>query len=245
MNGSIPPSQFHRNIGSFSSINDNFSSKKFDEINRKHFNNEYHHLTNKNSSLSLSRKSSSDNLKTSSHSLPLIFPPVDPLTLSIIERQHLSATYASLFASASHGKNFFPTNIDPMIFRNTNSPSLFTNFDPSGMTAALIQREYFLNSLRLSQQQQQHEHGTIVDNNNKTLKTKFEQISPTNKEETKRIRLEHATSPTSNSSISSSIKSKHVKREKQSSSPSSIASTNKSHDLTSKGDSFPSISTTT
>jgi hypothetical protein len=57
------------------------------------------------------------------------------------------------------------------------------------MTAALIQREHFLNSLRLLQQHQQiigREGGTTVNNNSiqihKTSKIKFEQTSLTNNE---------------------------------------------------------------
>jgi hypothetical protein len=137
----FPSTQIHPSIGSF-------SSKKFDEINRKHFS---------STSSSLSRKSCSDNSKISSYSLPF-----DPLTFSIIERQRLSAVYASLFSSASQGKNFLPMNNN-------------------------IQREQFINSLRLSQQQ--YERGAILNNNPvKTLKTKIDQISSRNNEETKRIK---------------------------------------------------------
>jgi hypothetical protein len=96
----------------------------------------------------------------------------------------------------------------------------------------------------------EHERRVIANSNpiqiNKSLKTKFEQISPINKDKTKRIKLENPTSPLSNSSTSSSIKSKHVKREKLlSSSSSSIVSTIQNHDLTLKDDSIPSNSITT
>jgi hypothetical protein len=190
-------------------------------------------LLNKTSSSSRKHHSSniSDDSKTSLHSLSSTFPNFDPLTLSMIERQRLSAAYASLFASASQANQFFPTNIDPTLFRNNKSSNLFPNLDSSAMTAALIQREHFLNSIRLSQQQQ---HEQIIGRESRTTgnnnATQIHKASKTNK----------AISPTSISSTSSSKKIKHIKREEQSLSPST-----QNHDLTSKDESVPSTSATT
>lgn len=194
--------------------------------------------------------------------LPPTFGSFDPLTLSIIERQRLSAAYASLFAAASQQNNYFPINMDPTTFRNNGSSSLFPNLDSSAMTAALMQREHFLNSLRLSQQQQNEQiierERAAIASINKTSKptnnvTKMEQTSPKSNEETPRISPKIAISPGSHSSTSSSStsskKAKHVKREKQSPSPSSIETKTSTTTTTIKEESniesTPSISTTT
>jgi hypothetical protein len=202
---------------------------------------------------SLSREHSSsnikpDNSKISSHLLPSSFPTFNPLTLSIIERQRLVAAYASLFSSASQTTNYFPNTCDPTIFLNQNSSTLFPNLDSSAMTAALMQREYFINSLRLSQQQQhekmiERERPTVVNNNvgqmNTTSKTKMERISSINNEEMAKTNPKDAASPLSNSSTSSSSKkSKYIERGKES--PSSPSST-QNPDLTSKEESTPSL----
>jgi len=93
--------------------------------------------------------------------------PIDPFVLSIIEQQQLSAAYASLFASISQGKSNLPMNFDSRLFPNNNS-SIF------------IQRSQ-------SQQKQQQ---------NKNLKTKFDQISSNNHVETKRIKRDKTISTT-------------------------------------------------
>jgi len=202
------------------------SLKELDQINGKDLllsvnNNDnhlhlYNNLINKNCSLSLFGKISSDNSKICSDSLQSTISTFHPLTLSIIERQRLSAAYVSLFTSLSQENNFFPRNFDPIIFVNDNSSNLFSNLDPSSMTNILIQHQHFIHSLSLSQQLNiQRERQTIGKKNliqiKKSLKNKFEQISSRNKKEIKRIKLENTKS---NSSPSSSIKSKHVKREK-------------------------------
>ncbi|CAF3356111.1 unnamed protein product [Rotaria socialis] len=186
----------------------------------------------------------SDNSKNSSHpplplpsslppaglppmSLPPTFGSFDPLTLSIIERQRLSAAYASLFAVAPQPNNYFPGNIDPTTFRNNGSSNIFSNVDSSAMTAALMQREHFLNSLRQQQEQTIERERAAVASINKVSKSltsnglKTEQTSPkTNSEETSGISPKLGTSPGSQSTISSSSESskklKHVKREKES-----------------------------
>lgn len=171
------------------------------------------------------RKRNSPNIKSES-SKPSLHPPppnlgaFDPLTLSMIERQRLTAAYASLFAGVSQANNFFPGNVDPSTFRNhTNSSSstLFPTLDPSAMTTALMQREHFLNSLRQQQELIEHER-SLTKSISKSFLTKSEQISPKNSnEETPRISPKVTTSPGSHSSTSSSSSSskkiKHVKRE--------------------------------
>lgn len=185
---------------------------------------------------SSSRKRTSPNIK-SEPSKPSLHPPsapivplppnlgaFDPLTLSMIERQRLTAAYASLFAGVSQANNFFPGNVDPSTFRNHNNSSSSTPFptlDPSAMTTALMQREHFLNSLRQQQELIEHEratHNSSTKSSSKSLTTKSEQISPKiSTEETPRISPKVSTSPGSHSSTSSSSSSskklKHVKRE--------------------------------
>ncbi|CAF1392085.1 unnamed protein product [Rotaria sp. Silwood1] len=218
----------------------------------------------------------SDNSKNSSSHIPPSLPPpglppiplpptfgsFDPLTLSIIERQRLSAAYASLFAAAaasSQPNNYFPGNIDPTTYRNNNgSSNIFPNVDSSAMTAALMQREHFLNSLRQQQEQiLERERVAAVISLNKLSKlssTKIEQSSPKiNHDEIPRISPKLGTSPGSHSSTSSSSESskkiKHVKREKQSPSPTTIPSTTMNTEIILKdelnNESTPSLSTTT
>ena len=90
-----------------------------------------------------------NNHKTPSHFAPT-FAGLDPLMRSMIERQRFSASaaYASLFGaplgSANVRNNFLP-------------PNLFAHLDldaSSAMSAAMMQREHFLNSLRTSHQEQ-------------------------------------------------------------------------------------------
>ena len=198
----------------------------------------------------------SDNSKTSSHPpppsivpLPPTFGGLDPVTLSFIERQRLQAAYASLMAAASQPNNYFPGNIDPNTFRNNGSSSLFPNLDSSAMTAALMQREHFLNSLRQQQEQIERERAAL-NSLNKTSKPvpltatpKVEQSSPKQQqqpvEEPPRISPKVATSPGSHSSTSSnsssSKKCKHVKREVKSPSP-IVSPTNENSEVKIKED---------
>lgn len=235
-------------------------------------------LSNKNSfsppSSSSSRKrnspiiksTQSDNFKTSSHSsslpsvsIPPNFSGFDPLTLSMFERR-LPAAYASLFGVPPSANNFLLQNFDPTTFRSNGSSNIYPNLDSSSaMAAALIQREHFLNSLRLSQQEQNFERErAAVLAANKTSKVngiKIEQTSPKVSEESVRISPKVITSPGSHSSASSSSqsslskKSPHVKRVKQSSSPSSATLSNENQEITLKQesivDSTPTISITT
>ena len=164
----------------------------------------------------------------------------------MIERQRLTAAYASLFAGVSQANNFFPGNVDPSTFRNhTNSSStLFPTLDPSAMTTALMQREHFLNSLRQQQELIEHEratHNSLTKSASKPSIMKSEQISPkTSIEETPRISPKVTASPGSHSSTSSSSSSskkiKHVKREHPSPSPSN-PSTNENLDIKPKEES--------
>lgn len=287
----LPPSHLTNNNNNNYSSSSNRSRSRSPHPSLHHHNNNnnnHHHsssssLLNKNSSSppsSSSRKRNSPNVKSnisdtsknSSHppllpppppipSLPPTFGTFDPLTLSIIERQRLSAAYASLFAAASQPNNYFPGNLDPSTFRNNGSSNLFPNLDSSAMTNALMQREHFLNSFRQQQEHIERERTAAIISANKTSKSitsinppKTERTSPKNSiEEPPRINTKVATSPGSHSSASSSSSSskkfKHVKREKQSSSP-SIPSTNENTELASVKEeltiqSTPSISTTT
>lgn len=184
---------------------------------------------------------------------------MDPLTLSIIERQR-SAAYASLIAATSQPNNYFPGNIDLASFRNNGSLSLFPNIDSSAMTAAFMQREHFLNSLRQQQEQIIERERAAVASISKTSKslinnvTKTEQMSPkTNPEEIPRKSPKVGTSPGSHSTTSSSSESskkiKHVKRDKESPSPTapSTAMANNENVLKeeSKIESTPTVSITT
>ena len=168
----------------------------------------------------------SDNSKNSSHPpSPLIplaptFGALDPLTLSIIERQRLSAAYASLT------NNFFPSNIDAAA-----AAMYRPNVDSSAMTAALMQREHFLQSLRQQQEFIERERAAVASmtkSSSKVNQHKIEQITSP----------KPAVSPssTSNSSSSSSSKKvKHVKREHDSSSPSAtVPSTKENIEITPK-----------
>ncbi|CAF0973654.1 unnamed protein product [Adineta steineri] len=248
----LPPSHLtNNNNNNYSSLNRSRSRSPHPTLH--HHNHHSSNFSNKNSSSSpplhsSSRKRNSPNVKSNnnnnnisdssktSHSLPGL-PPVslpptfgafDPLTLSIIERQRLSAAYASLFNSATNpqSNNYFPNNFDPSQFRNNNnnSSNIFPNLDSSAMTAALMQREHFLNSLRQQQEQiMERERAAAISSLNKISKQpKIEQLSPKiNTEETPKV----ATSPgshssTSSSSLSSTSSSKKIKREKDSSSSS-------------------------
>ena len=163
-------------------------------------------VQNKSSSPPLPRKRTSPTVKSNppenNHKPSPHFPPafagLDPLTVSMIERQRLSAAYASLFG-VPPGSGNVPGNFLP--------PNLFAHMDASSaMSAALMQREHFLNSLRTSHQEQ------VLS----SLSTKK------SSEESSRISPKVATSPGSHSSTSSSSSSKkssHVKRLKSSSSP--------------------------
>jgi hypothetical protein len=258
----LPPSHLTNNNYSSSSSSSNRSRSRSPHPSLHHHH--HHHssssLLNKNSSSSSpplhsssssSRKRNSPNVKSdisknSSHPpppLPPTFGAFDPLTLSIIERQRLSAAYASFFAGVSQPNNYFPVNLDPTTFRNNGSSSLFPNLDSSAMTAALMQREHFLNSLRQQQEQIERERAAIASINKISKSTtinppKIEQTSPkTSIEETPRISPKVSTSPGSHSSTSSSSSSskkiKHVKREKKSPSP-SVPSTNENTEITLK-----------
>jgi hypothetical protein len=120
---------------------------------------------------------------------------------------------------------------------------MFPNLDSSAMTAVLMQREHFLNSLRQQQEQIERERAAIASINKISKSTtinppKIEQTSPkTSIEETPRISPKVSTSPGSHSSTSSSSSSskkiKHVKREKKSPSP-SVPSTNENTEITLK-----------
>lgn len=163
----------------------------------------------------------------------------------MIERQRLSAAYASLVGLPAGTNNFFPPNFDPTHLRPNASSSLFNNADSSSvMAAALLQREQLLNSLRFAQQHQNLERDRAAaatlasissssssSNKDKVSKlnvTKTEQTSPKLSEESTRISPKTLTSPGSHSSNSSSSrsssskKSSHVKRVKPSSSPSPL-----------------------
>jgi hypothetical protein len=253
----LPPSHLtnNNNNNNYSSSSNRSRSRSPHPSLHHHHSSASSSLLNKNSSSSppllhsslSSRKHNSPNIKSnisdssknSSHPpsllptvpLPPSFGSFDPLTLSIIERQRLSAAYASLFAAASQPNNYFPTNMDPGTFRNNGSSSLFPNLDSSAMTAALMQREHFMNSLRLSQQQQneqilERERAAVASINRSSKLAnnviKSEQTSPKTNEETTKISPKAATSPgshsstSSSSSSSSSKKAKHVKREEQS-----------------------------
>lgn len=284
----LPPSHLTNNNYSSSSSNRSRSRSPHPSLHHHH-----HHssssLINKNSSSSppllhsssssSSRKRHSPNLKsdtskTSSHPPPIVpFPPtfgaLDPLTLSMIERQRLQVAYASLFAAASQPNNYFPGNMDPNAFRNNGSSSLFPNLDSSAMTAALMQREHFLNSLRQQQEHIERERAA-VNSLNKTSKSlpppppppppssttttiinppKIEQTSlkhPT--EETPKVATSPGSHSSTSSSSSSSKKFKHVKRENKSPSP-SVPSTNENTEVTIKEESnvesTPLMTTTT
>ncbi|CAF0843050.1 unnamed protein product [Adineta ricciae] len=178
-----------------------------------------HSPTIKSANISDTSKSSSSGLP--SLPLPPTFGALDPLTLSMIERQRLSAAYASLFNAAanSSSNNFFPPNLDSPTFRPNGSPNLFPNLDSSAMTAALMQREHFLNSIRQQHEQINGRERAALASMSKTLKSssKSEQITT---DETPRISPKVSTSPGSHSSTSSSSRSsKKVKREKDSPSP--------------------------
>ena len=88
-----------------------------------------HSPTMKSANISDISKSSSSGLP--SLPLPPTFGALDPLTLSMIERQRLSAAYASLFnaAASSSSNNFFPPNLDSSTFRPNGSPNFFPNVD--------------------------------------------------------------------------------------------------------------------
>ena len=113
-------------------------------------------VQNKSSSPPPSRKRTSptvkstpmeNNQKTPSHFAPT-FAGLDPLMMSMIERQRFSASaaYASLFGAPPGSANV-PSNFLP--------PNLFAHLDASSaMSAAMMQREHFLNSLRTSHQEQ-------------------------------------------------------------------------------------------
>jgi hypothetical protein len=267
----LPPSHLTNNNYSSSSSSNRSRSRSPHPSQHHHHHHSSSSLLNKNSSSSSSPPSSSrkrnspnvksDPSKTVSHPPPPpTFGSFDPLTLSIIERQRLTAAYASLFANASQPNNYFPVNIDPTIFRNNGSSSLFPNLDSSSMTAVLMQREHFLNSLRQQQEQIERER-VAVASINKISKppTTTTNINPLKLEQTSpKILIEEppkvATSPGSHSSTSSSSSSskkvKHVKREKESSPSPSIPSTNENIELTSVKEESnieitPSISTTT
>jgi hypothetical protein len=255
----LPPSHLTNNNYSSSSLSNRSRSRSpHPSLHHHHHHHSSSSLINKNSSSSppllhsssslSSRKRHSPNIKsnlsdtskTSSHPPPLPPPPIvqlpptfgglDPVTLSFIERQRLQAAYASLMAAASQPNNYFPGNLDPNTFRHNGSSSLFPNLDSSAMTAALMQREHFLNSLRQQQEQIERERAAI-HLLNKTSKPsiplstpKTEQPSPKHPtEETPRISPKVAVSPGSHSSTSSSSSSskkfKHVKRETKSPSP--------------------------
>ena len=154
----------------------------------------------------------------------------------------------------SQQNNYFPGNIDPNTFRNNGSSSLFPNLDSSAMTAALMQREHFLNSIRQQQEQIERERAAL-HSLHKTSKPvpltavpKTEQSSPKQvvEEPPPRISPKVATSPgshSSNSSTSSSSKKcKHVKRETKSPSP-TVSPTNENSEVTTKEES--NIETTT
>ena len=191
------------------------------------------------------KSSTSDTSKNSSHpsappppplptGLPSVphpptFGSLDPLTLSIIERQRLSAAYTSLYGSISQPNNFFPGNIDPTAIRNNSPSNLFPIVDSSTMAAALMQREHFLNTLRQQQEQIIGRDRAAVTSAAKSSKSstinmlKTEQKSPKmNAEEISRISPKPRTSPGSHSSTSSSSESskkiKHSKHEQEASS---------------------------
>ncbi|CAF1485485.1 unnamed protein product [Adineta ricciae] len=179
-----------------------------------------HSPTVKSANISDTSKSSASGLP--SLPLPPTFGALDPLTLSMIERQRLSAAYASLFNAASNSSpnNFFPSNLDSSTFRPNGSPNLFPNLDSSVMTAALMQREHFLNSIRQQHEQINGRERAAPASMSKTSKpsSKPEQITT---DETPRVSPKVSTSPGSHSSTSSSSRSsKKVKREKDSPSPS-------------------------
>jgi hypothetical protein len=90
-----------------------------------------------------------------------------PIDPFVLSMIEQQAAYASLFASISQGKTNLPMNFDSRLFPNNNS-SIF------------IQRSQ-------SQQKQQQ---------NKNLKTKFDQISSKNHVETKRIKRDKTISTT-------------------------------------------------
>ncbi len=268
----LPPSHLTNNNYS-SSSNRSRSRSPHPSLHHHHHHHSSSSLLNKNSSSppplhSSSRKRNSPNMKSnlsdssknSSHPPPPIIPlpptfgAFDPLTLSIIERQRLSAAYASLFAAASQPNNFFPGNLDPSTFRNNGSSSLFQNLDSSSMTTALMQREHFLNSLRQQQEQIERERAAIasINKSSKSITTqnhlKTEQTSPkVSIEEPPRISPKVVTSPGSHSSTSSSSSSskkvKHVKREKELSSPNENTEIKLKEEL--NIESTPSIPTTT
>lgn len=200
---------------------------------------------------------SDNNSKNSSHPpsplipLPPTFGAFDPLTLSIIERQRLSAAYASLIANASQTNNFYPANIDPTtIYRPNGTSNVFTNVDSSAMTAALMQREHFLNSLRQQQEFIERERAAVASMNKNISKSsisnqqKIEQItSPKNSiDDSIKPSPKPAISPSSHSSTSnsssSSKKVKHVEREQDSLSPSAtVPSTKENFEITPKEES--------
>jgi hypothetical protein len=280
----LPPSHLtnnNNNYSSSSSSNRSRSRSPHPSLHHHHHSSSSSSLLNKNSSSppplhSSSRKRNSPNIKSDISKNPLpglppvplppSFGPFDPLTLSIIERQRLTAAYASLFNSASQGNNFFPGHMDPTTFRPNSSSSLFPNLDSSSMTAALMQREHFLNSLRQHQEQIMERERAAVASLNKTSRllppppplpiptvTKTEQTSPkTNHEEPPRISPKVATSPGSHSSTSSSSSSskkvKHVKRENESSPPTVPLNTENTETIVKEESNVeltPSISTTT
>lgn len=286
----MPPPAHLTNNHHSSSLSSNRSRSRSPHPSLQHHH--HHHssssLTNKNSSSSSppllhssSRKRFSPNIKSnpsdtskalSAHPLPIVpLPPTlgafDPLTLSIIERQRLTAAYASLFAGVPQANNYFPGNIDPAAFRNNGSSSLFHNLDSSAMTAALMQREHFLNSLRQQHEHLEHERAALTalskvskppppppppSSSSATVNLpKTERISPKNStEDAPRISPKVSTSPGSHSSTSSSSskKVKHVKREHQSPSP-SAPPTNESTEIKLKEESnveaTPPMTTTT
>ena len=140
-----------------------------------------------------------NNQKTPSHFAPT-FAGLDPLMMSMIDRQRFSASaaYASLFGAPPGSANV-PSNFLP--------PNLFAHLDASSaMSAAMMQRDHFLNSLRTSHQEQ-----VLSALSTKKSSEDSSRISPP----------KVATSPGSHSSTSSSSskKSSHVKRLKSSSSP--------------------------
>ena len=115
-------------------------------------------------------------------------------------------------AAASQPNNYFPGNVDPNTFRNpTNSSSLFPNLDSSAMTAALMQREHFLNSLRQQQEQIERERAAInsLTKAPKPPPPKTEQPI----EDTPKVAASPGSHSSTSSSSSSSKKLKHVKRE--------------------------------
>ncbi|UJR34194.1 hypothetical protein I4U23_021600 [Adineta vaga] len=245
----LPPS--HLTNPNYSSSHRSRSRSPHRSLHHQHQHHHHHsssNVSNKTSSSSpplhsSSRKRHSPNVKSSALSdisktslhpssglpsipLPPTFGALDPLTLSIIERQRLSAAYASLFNAGTNSlsNNFFPGNLDSPAFRTNGSSNLFPNLDSSAMTAALMQREHFLNSIRQQQEQINERERAATSSLNKSSKissVKPERTSPkTASDESSRISPKVSTSPGSHSSTSSSSRSsKKLKRENDSPSP--------------------------